>query len=253
MMLKFILSLLSFSVLVWAEPSMYANSNGGFYGNNKTITSQNKKEIQRLKQQLQIQEQRIEGLMSVVEGLTASVNASSGRTNTSGGGSKALEELAKMIDRINANYVSKAELSKALKSPSKYKVKTVTAVVTSKKKTSAQHYREGVRNFSKKRYTQAKKGFSTTDEKGYKPAASNYYLGEIAYYTKKYEDAIFHFKKSAGLNDKAGYIDILLLHTAISLERRGEKTQARAFYQNIVENYQGKKSASIAKEKLKKL
>jgi len=45
----------------------------------------------------------------------------------------------------------------------------------------------------------------------------------------------------------------LLLHTAISLERTGEKAQAKAFYENIVENYEGKKTASIAKQKLKKL
>jgi len=114
-------------------------------------------------------------------------------------------------------------------------------------------YSEGVRLFVKKRYSEAKKRFAITDIKGYKPAASNYYLGEIAYYTKKYEDAIFHFKKSAGLYDQASYIDVLLLHTAISLEKSGDKAQARAFYENIIENYQGKKSARIAKEKLKKL
>jgi TolA-binding protein len=55
------------------------------------------------------------------------------------------------------------------------------------------------------------------------------------------------------LYDQASYIDTLLLHTAISLEKNGDKGQARAFYENIVENYQGKKSAKIAKEKLKKL
>jgi TolA-binding protein len=78
-------------------------------------------------------------------------------------------------------------------------------------------------------------------------------LGEIAYYTKKYEDAIFYFKKSAGIYDKASYIDTLLLHTAVSLEKTGDKGQARAFYENIIENYAGKKTAKIAKERLKKL
>ena len=46
-----------------------------------------------------------------------------------------------------------------------------------------QRYSEGVRLFQKKRYDEAKKRFVLTDTRGYKPAASNYYLGEIAYYT----------------------------------------------------------------------
>jgi TolA-binding protein len=161
-----------------------------------------------------------------------------------------------MIDKINDNYVSKDELQKILKSKGKY-TSAGKGQSTSEEplegKSSSKLYSEGVRLFVKKRYSEAKKRFTVTDTKGYKPAASNYYLGEIAYYTKKYEDAIFHFKKSAGLYDQASYIDTLLLHTAISLEKTGDKGQARAFYENIVENYQGKKSAKIAKEKLKKL
>jgi len=114
-------------------------------------------------------------------------------------------------------------------------------------------YSEGVRLFIKQRYDEAEKRFTITDTKGYKPAASNYYLGEIAYYTKKYEDAIFFYKKSVSLYDQASYIDVLLLHTAISLEKTGDKAQAKTFYKNIIDNYPDKKSAKIAKEKLKKL
>ena len=122
-----------------------------------------------------------------------------------------------------------------------------------KGKDNATLYSEGVRHFAKKRYEEAQKRFTVTDKKGYKPAASNYYLGEIAYYTKKYEDAIFHFKKSAGLYDQASYIDTLLFHTAVSLEKTGDKAQAKMFYKNIIENYPTKKTAKIAKQRLKKL
>jgi TolA-binding protein len=175
-----------------------------------------------------------------------------------------LKELGAMIDNINDNYVSKEELKKILKSKGKYtpsskdadsqdRGQKTTSDESLEDKPTSKLYSEGVRLFVKKRYSEAKKRFTITDIKGHKPAASNYYLGEIAYYTKKYEDAIFYFKKSAGLYDQAIYIDVLLLHTAISLEKSGDKAQARAFYENIVENYQGKKSARIAKEKLKKL
>ena len=248
------------SVLI-AEPSVYGNNNGGFYSSEKAITK-NKKTIDLLKRKVARQNEQISGLRSIVEGLSASVNELQKNTQNEQGTStdKALlEELGAMIDKINGNYVSKAELKKALggKENDVHSLSVPAKQSTNKEslkgKNTKKLYSEGVRLFVKKRYDEAKKRFVITDTKGYKPAASNYYLGEIAYYTKKYEDAVFYFKKSAGLYDKASYIDTLLLHTAISLEKNGEKAQARAFYENIVANYNGKKTANIAKQKLKKL
>ncbi len=203
--------------------------------------------------------------LQLVEGLSASIyelqqskstDTSSLKSSTSSDDAL-LKKLAAMIDDINANYVSKEELQKALggkitaKPPIKKAANKTEDSLESTNTTEL--YSEGVRYFVKQHYDEAKKRFTITDAKRYKPAASNYYLGEIAYYTKKYEDAIFYFKKSAGLYDKASYIDTLLLHTAVSLENTGDKGQARVFYENIIENYAGKKTAQIAKERLKKL
>jgi TolA-binding protein len=252
--------------MLYAEPSVYGNAN--------KINSAHTKAIASLKRELARQKERIEGLTSVVEGLSATVNTlkkanqQSIQTGSNVDSTKLLQELGMMIDEINENYISRDELEKILSSgikastlkiekesqekSTKSKKKSSTND-TLKEKDTSKIYTEGVRFFVKKRYDEAKKRFTITDEKGYKPAASNYYLGEIAYYTKKYEDAIFYFKKSAGLYDKASYIDVLLLHTAISLEKTGEKAQARAFYENIIENYKDKKSASIASKKLESL
>ena len=245
------LSLLLGSTVLLAEP----------YGN---MVVQNKNSFASLKRQVAEQNERIDGLTSIIEGLSAAIGelqAGSASSVGSGNDNTALlKELGTMIDKINNDYVSKAELQKALKAKGTY---TPSSTASGKEKTTSEKspedqstsslYSEGVRLFAKKRYNEAKKRFTVTDVKGYKPAASNYYLGEISYYTKKYEDAIFYFKKSAGLYDKASYIDVLLLHAAISLDKTGDKGQARIFYENIVENYPGKKSAEIAKEKLKKL
>jgi TolA-binding protein len=217
-----------------------------------------------MRQRIAEQDERIDGLTTIIEGLSASLNElrSNGANNTSNtaqGSDELLQKLAGMIDEINANYVRKDEinkvLSKSTKTPISKKVveSSKTQVNSLAGKSNATLYSEGVRQFVKKRYSEAKKRFTITDTKGHKPAASNYYLGEIAYYTKQYEDAIFYFKKSAGLYDKASYIDTLLLHTAISLDKTGEKGQARIFYENIIENYSGKKTAQIAKDRVKKL
>ncbi len=114
-------------------------------------------------------------------------------------------------------------------------------------------YTQGVQLFIKHKYDDARKKFEITDKKNYKRASSNYYLGEISYYTKKYNDAIFFFKKSVGIYDNAIYNDKLLLHTAISLEKINDKKQAKIFYEMIIETYPKKSSAIVAKENLLQL
>ncbi len=228
----------------------------------KEVIIQNRKTITALKRQIAEQNERIDGLISLVEGLNTSMaelksQPASSAIAAGGDNTALLKELGVMIDKINENYVSKEELQKALKgnyNPSSKSTKDQSAKSDLiEGKSTSKLYSEGVRLFVKKRYGEAKKRFTVTDTKGYKPAASNYYLGEIAYYTKKYEDAIFYFKKSVGLYDQASYMDVLLLHTAISLDKTGDKSQAKTFYQNIIDNYEGKNSAKIAKERLKKL
>jgi len=260
-------------VFLLAEYSEYGYNSEYNSGNNgpvrtsvpaKEVIVQNRKTITSLKRQLAEQGERIDGLTSIIEGLNASIaelkmNPASSTMNGGNDNTALLKELGVMIDKINDNYVSKEALQNALNGrskPSSKKSKSKSQNSSSESmdgKSTSQLYSEGVRLFVKKRYSEAKKRFTITDTKGYKPAASNYYLGEIAYYTKKYEDAIFYFKKSVGLYDQASYIDVLLLHTAISLDKTGDKNQAKTFYQNIIDNYEGKNSAKIAKQKLGKL
>jgi len=234
----------------------------------KQVIIQNRKTITALKRRVDELEERLNGVTSLMEGLNATISemkmAESMGPNRSDtktpDNTQLLKELGLMIDKINDDYVSKDDLKQALAgqkiSTDRTHTKKHTTTASSEGFTdrpTSKIYSEGVRLFVKQRYDEAQKRFVITDKKGYKPAASNYYLGEIAYYTKKYEDAIFFYKKSASLYDQASYIDVLLLHTAISLEKTGDKGQAKTFYQNIIDNYPDKKSAKIAKEKLKKL
>ena len=261
-----VLLLLSVSVLN-AEYADYGYNNGNNAVAHKTMTAkeviiQNRKTITSLKRRVTNLEERVDGLTSLIEGLNATIaELRVAKETTPSTGNKSdtalLKELGAMIDKINNSYVNKEELQQALKgintTASKSKATSLQSKDVTQNISPAKLYSEGVRLFVKKRYSEAKKRFTTTDAKGYKPAASNYYLGEISYYTKKYEDAIFYFKKSAGLYDQASYIDVLLLHTAISLDKTGDKSQAKTFYKNIIENYKGKNSARIAKDRLKKL
>jgi TolA-binding protein len=217
-----------------------------------------------LRQRILEQDERIDGLTTIIEGLSSSLNElrSENRDSTISSNDKSsnnndviLQKLANMIDEINSKYISRKEVEKMLKGQNAITPKASVETTDTPKisKSNATMYSEGVRHFFKKRYTEAKKQFETTAKKGYKPAASNYYLGEIAYYTKNPKDAIFHFKKSAGLYGDASYMDTLLLHTAISLAKTGEIGQAKAFFENIIATYPGKKTADIAANRLQKL
>lgn len=251
--------------LLCAEPSVYGFGTDES-SDTESYSDQGSSTIASLRQQIAQQNERIDGLTTIIEGLSASINELQLAKNDTAANSGSaendvlLKKLAGMIDEINQNYVSKQELQRtlgksqvvpAVEKPMKVSQQSTEEGLDSQ--SSATLYNEGVRHFVKKQYAEAQKRFSLADSKGYKPAASNYYLGEIAYYTNKYEDAIFYFKKSAGLYDKATYIDTLLLHTAISLEKTGDKGQAKIFYENIIENYAGKKTAQIAKQRLNKL
>jgi len=254
------------TLLLQAEPSVYGfsrSSTSSGSSSYESAESKNRKEILRLKRELAKQNEKIAGLTSIVEGLSDTVAKLQQGSHTQGGdNSQLLHALGDKIDTISATYVRKDELSgligkslpeKSVQTKPKKKEKVSPKTQPLEKKSLATLYKEGARCFVKKEYDEAFKRFTITDEKGYKPAASNYYLGEISYYTKKYQDAIFYFKKSAGLYDKASYIDVLLLHTAISLEKTGEKSQAKVFYNNIIANYEGRKSAAIAKQRVKRL
>lgn len=209
-----------------------------------------------LQQKVEQLSERIEGLTTIVEGLNASISQIKESNSAE---QKQIDLLSKEcitqseLENILTQYSKNDTKNSSVKKSSEGKESKSSVAVPSEKKSNAQLYREGAQLFQKHQYDKAHERFMLMIKKHYKPAASNYYLGEIAYYTKKYDDAIYYFKKSASLYDKASYIDTLLLHTAISLEREGDKSQAKLFYQTIINDYSDKKSAKIAKNNLKKL
>jgi len=156
-----------------------------------------------------------------------------------------LGELSSLIDSINNNYVSKdtfkALEAKVLALDSTKKIAEVST------KSGAQLLKEGVELFNKKSYESSKIRFTQLLEKNYKPARSNYYLGEIAYFQESYKIAIAHYKKSIALYDKADYIPTLLYHTGISFSKLKENTQAKQFFDALKQGYPNSKEAKSLK------
>lgn len=109
---------------------------------------------------------------------------------------------------------------------------------------------EAVRLFKKDYFTKAIPMFEQLVASNYKPAANNYYLGEIWYYRKKYDDAIRHFKTSAMLYDKASYMPKLLLHSAIAFEKTKDFSNAANFYSTLIDIYPDSTEAKTATKNL---
>ncbi len=247
--------------LLWAEPSVY----GGGYGG-ASQSAQNKKMIFSLRQQVSRLQEEVEGLKSLVQSQSQQIarlsQQKSGADNANTALSRRLESLEARIAKLEKRPVASsakrtAPSKKTTRVASKNSTSTNGNSTTSKldnrlkKAASSKLFSRGVRLVNQKKYSDAKKRFDILEARKYKPAATNFYLGEIAYRTGKYDDAIRYYQKSAELNENAAYMDRLLLHTGISLEKSGDKAQAKSFFQAIVDGYPGTVSAKIAKKHLK--
>lgn len=261
------------SLLYAYEPSVYGAGNidsASPYGltqteqavlDNKKALQSNQKTLQMLYNKMTEQQRKIDGLSTIIEGQNKEILELKEQLEVQANIKppvsvmdnnqtySLLLQMGQTVDFINSTYVSRDELKKILAGsrPSTHTTQNLGSPIGSN---SADTYRKGVQLFSTRSYTAAKTRFESTLAENYKPAASNYYLGEIAYYTHNYTDAVAYYKESASLHDQASYMDVLFLHTAISLDKNGEKEQAKSFYQHVINSYPNKKSASIARNRM---
>jgi TolA-binding protein len=197
---------------------------------------------------------------------------------------RAISKITKLVNKINSEYVSSEELKKNMsqfvtreefeelkKNIGATTKKVSVNVSTSSNNTSAAtsstdldddlstsakrsaYMEKAKEEYSRRYFTGAIPKFEKLAQINYKPAESNYYLGEMWFVRKKYEKAISYFKQSAILYDKADWMPTLLLHSAISFEKLNDKENAKSFYATLVDLYPSSSEAKIAKKNLKNL
>ncbi|MBU1659042.1 tetratricopeptide repeat protein [bacterium] len=167
-----------------------------------------------------------------------------------------MSELSKLLDTINANYVTKEEFNSLVNDVNKFK--EIMTVEFKKKATSgksqldsiskADIYNSAREFYDKKNYTESIEYYTYLIDNNYKPARAHYMIGEMHYYRKNYSEAIAYFKKSASLYSEASYMPELMLHTASAMEKTGDKNNAIAFYNGIISKYPNTKYASDAQK-----
>jgi len=165
---------------------------------------------------------------------------------------KSFDKIVHLVNDINSKYVTKKEFNRLISLLDNKKTRKKT---TSTKKTSTKSSRERLveaKNlFKKDNFTKAIIIFEDLISKNYRPAECNFYVGEIKYYRKKYKDALYYFKNSMTLYDKAKYLPKLLLHSAISFDKLGDTDNAQNFYNTIVDLYPESNEAKEASKKIK--
>jgi len=179
----------------------------------------------------------------------------------------AIKKLTDITNTINSSYISDKEFKKnmdqfitrsefeALKKSLGMKTSNKTTSKSKANKLSSYKDKkemldEAIRLFKKDYFTKAIPMFEELIAANYKPATSNYYLGEMWYYRKKYADAISYFKTSAMLYDKAPYMPRLMLHSAISFEKTKDFANAATFYSSLIDIYPNSEEAKTAVKNL---
>lgn len=171
--------------------------------------------------------------------------------------SSAMKSLSGIIDEINSNYVPGSQLQELREEMAQMNEK-LTKIIDEpsyafRDEENFKIYGDAIEMYNKKDYAQSEPRFKWSADHQYKPASSSFYLGQIAYAQKRYSNAIYYYKKSVSLYDKADYMPELLLNTAISFEKIKDMGNAKKFYTSVSAAFPDSKEAKTAKEALAKL
>ena len=238
---------------------------------NRKVSLANQKIIRKQSIIIEQLQEKIEGLSSVIDSISSKIGQTGEKINemnsqSQKAGDQDIENLQAQIDEMkkssDANY---AKINSSLKKVTKLMGGSTSSSSKSTKKkvdnkvkptpkakpiSNGELLKKAISSYRSKNYTKAGEAFTKLASKSYKPAKTNYYLGEIAYYTKKYEDAVSFYKTSVGYYDQASYMPTLLLHTALSFKNIGDMENADRFFNTILSAYPDSPEVSIAQKNI---
>lgn len=245
--------------LIYAETSAFNAGNINLkepYGltENEKVLLENKKKVESLSKDYTGVDfktnkalERIDGIQSVVDDLgnkthnyqSKLIELENFTKQKSEYYDKELEELKKDLknQKYSLNQLKKAvaELTNLISSMSDTKQSSAVVVNSiATNETSAQKLQNAIKLYKSKQYDEAAKSFEELASIKHKPAQCNFYLGQIAYAKKDYNNAIYYYKTSSDLYNaqgvKAPNMPLILLNTANSLKAINELDKANNFY-----------------------
>ncbi len=170
----------------------------------------------------------------------------------------AIEELSKLMDEQSATLVTKEEHNALVEDVNAFKLLVAGELKKGSKKqssttSSGDLATEAKKNYEAKRYAEAINNYKELVNRKYKPAYGHYMIGQSYFATNDYGQAIAHYKESASRYSKASYMPTLMLRTAYSMEKTGDKTNAKKFYNAVIAKYPGSDEAIKAEKYIKQL
>lgn len=110
---------------------------------------------------------------------------------------------------------------------------------------------EAEKAYKSNKTDEAKIKFTKLLEKKYaKRAIVNFYLGEIEYKSKNFREALRHFQESISTDDKSSFLQLMMFHSALSLEKLGDKSSAKKILESMIKTYPNNYLIPSAKKKL---
>jgi len=174
-----------------------------------------------------------------------------------------MRQMSGMIDSINSSYVETSRFNTLENDFNDFKIlvskelRSIAESVQEPEDLSSQDnfalFEKAVKLRKDKDYRRAIKYYEHLIKNHFKPAASNFYIGESYYALKEYSNAIGYFKASAKRYDKASYMPTLLLHTAYSFHKIKDSKNAKLFYNALIAQFSTTSEAKEAKKLIKKL
>lgn len=171
----------------------------------------------------QISNERAQGILSVVEGQNQQISILKDQILTL---QNRIDMLEKKIADLSTKQVEKQAKKDDFKSKKKHDI-----------------LKEADQLYKSKKYPEAKDRYEFLATNDFKPAYSNYMIGEINYFQKLYANAIKSYQTSLKLHDKADYMPRLLYHSAISFDKLGDIKSANQFYNALMVTYPDSKEA----------
>lgn len=278
--MRFLFLFIIASLYLWGEPSVFELQSGS-----------TKKEMQNLKGKAESQSDKIfeleskiksleistEGIKSIYEGQSSSINELSNKINALDSTNLTKDKISALQEQVDNNtkniqtlkdslnqvsdsiaqiksLLGEIQQVEASKQEEAKEQKAISSVVFDKDKTRRNEiFKEARRLTYSKQFDEAIARYNWFIEIDYKTAESHYMLGNIAYEKNKYNDAIYHYKESAMLDDKAKYMPRLLLNCANSLRVLDRADDAKNFYNSLISRFPDSAEAKDAKKQLKKI
>jgi TolA-binding protein len=181
---------------------------------------------------------------------------------------KVLDELSRMVSSINSSYETKQNVdilrddfihfTKTYKNGLNNGIESRLSKIEKEQKlikilfkTDDKILEEAKRLFSSKDYESAITLLEALENKNYKKAEVLFRLAESNFYSTNYNNAMYYYKKSMDLDDKAPYLATLLYHTGVSCLKTSQKSKAELFFKIVVEQFPDSNEAKLSSKYVK--